>query len=247
MGAASARRLNSLDALEAEAMRIVRAVVEALGLELRVARVQEWLDDGRLVAPPDGSRNRLQIPVLLHALRDVAFDTAFGGARRDEERARAKERVVSLRDAYGQWDPRSQRPEPWAAWNTRVRAGEHVRVFPLSNWTELDVWSYILREGIALPSLYRAHPRAVVERDGLLLAVHTLNPLRPGERAEVARVRFRTLGDLPTTGAMRSDARTVRDVIAENLSASQSERGVGRGDDRASASAMEDRKREGYF
>lgn len=221
--------------------------VGGLGLDLRVASVQDWIDDGRLVPPPGGSRNRLQIPVLLHALRDGGFDAAFGGARRDEERSRAKERVCSLRDAYGQWDPRSQRPEPWAAWNTRVRTGEHIRVFPLSNWTELDIWSYILREKIELPMLYLAHEREMVERDGLLLGVHRFNPLQPGETSVRCKVRFRTLGDLPTTGGMRSEADTVLAVIAENLTAQLSERGVGRGDDRTSSSAMEDRKKEGYF
>ncbi len=221
--------------------------VSTLGLDLRVVSVQEWIDDGRLMAPPDGSRNQLQIPVLLHAIQSGAFDAAFGGARRDEERARAKERVVSLRDRFGQWDPRAQRPEPWTAWNTCLHKGENLRVFPLSNWTELDVWTYIAREGLALPSLYLAHQRQVVQRDGLLLALHALNPLQPGERAETARVRFRTLGDLPSTGAMRSEAATVSAVIAENLISAVSERGVGRGDDRASAFAMEDRKREGYF
>jgi sulfate adenylyltransferase subunit 2 len=223
------------------------ALVDRLGLDLRVASVQDWIDDGRLVEGPDGSRNRLQIPVLLDAIRKGGFDAAFGGARRDEERARAKERVVSLRDRHGQWEPRAQRPEPWAAWNTRVRAGEHVRVFPLSNFTELDVWSYILREGIALPPLYLAHERTVVHRDGMLLSVHPMNRARAGEVVETAMVRFRTLGDLPLTGAMRSDATTVEGVIAENLTHALSERGVGRADDRTSSAAMEDRKREGYF
>lgn len=223
------------------------SLVSGLGLDLRVARVQDWIDDGRLEPPPDGSRNRLQIPVLLQALADGGFDAAFGGARRDEERARAKERVVSLRDRFGQWDPRAQRPEPWAAWNTRVHPGEHLRVFPLSNFTELDIWTYIAREGIGLPGLYRAHTREVVDQDGLLLAVGAVNPLRPGERSEMASVRFRTLGDQPLTGGMRSEATTVLAVIAENLTSALSERGVGRGDDRLSSFAMEDRKKEGYF
>jgi sulfate adenylyltransferase subunit 2 len=222
-------------------------LVARLGLHLRVARVQDWLDDGRLGLPPDGSRNRLQIPVLLDALARGAHDAAFGGARRDEERARAKERVVSHRDRFGQWEPRAQRPEPWAHWNTRVWGGEHLRVFPLSNFTELDIWSYIHREGIELPPLYLAHEREVVDRDGLLLAVDPLNPVRPGERPTRASVRFRTLGDLPLTGAMRSTASTLPALIAENLTAAVSERGVGRGDDRTSSAAMEDRKREGYF
>ncbi|TNE85257.1 MAG: sulfate adenylyltransferase subunit 2 [Deltaproteobacteria bacterium] len=222
-------------------------IAEAYELDLRVASVQAWIDDGRLTEPPDGSRNTLQIPVLLDALTTGGFDAAFGGARRDEERARAKERVFSHRDAFGQWDPKQQRPELWDVWNTRKRPGETLRVFPLSNWTELDVWCYIRREGIALPSLYLAHERELVEREGLLLAVDALNPLRDGEHSFRDTVRFRTLGDLPLTGGMRSAARDVTAVIAENLTASVSERGVGRGDDRASAAAMEDRKREGYF
>lgn len=222
-------------------------LVGRLGLDLRVARVQDWLDDGRLALPPDGSRNRLQIPVLLHALREGGFDAAFGGARRDEERARAKERVCSHRDRFGQWEPRLQRPEPWNLWNTRVWTGEHLRIFPLSNFTELDIWTYIAREQIELPPLYYAHERDVVVRDDLVLAVDPLNPPRPGETVERASVRFRTLGDLPLTGAMRSTADTVLDVISENLTARYSERGVGRADDRTSSAAMEDRKREGYF
>lgn len=223
------------------------ALVAELGLDLRVARVQDWLDDGRLEEPPDGSRNRLQIPVLLHALAEGGFDAAFGGARRDEERARAKERVVSLRDRFGTWDPRAQRPEPWAAWNTRVQRGEHLRVFPLSNFTELDIWTTIARERIALPPLYLAHTREIVVRDELLLAVGPHNPLRPGEVSQTSSVRFRTLGDQPLTGGMRSEADTVLAVIAENLISAVSERGVGRGDDRLSSFAMEDRKKEGYF
>lgn len=221
--------------------------IERFGLTLKVASVQQWIDEGRLKVPPDGSRNRLQIPVLVDALRSGGYDAAFGGARRDEERARAKERVISHRDAHGQWDPKNQRPELWSLWNTRARQTENLRVFPLSNWTELDVWAYILREGIELPPLYLAHKRMCVERDGLLLAVDPLNPLRPGEEAIEASIRFRTLGDLPTTGGMRSEATTVAAVISENLTAAVSERGVGRADDRTSQAAMEDRKREGYF
>ena len=222
-------------------------IVASLGLDLRVASVQDWIDDGRLVEPPDGSRNTLQIPVLLDALASGGFDAAFGGARRDEERARAKERVISHRDVHGQWNPKLQRPELWDLWNTRKRRGETLRVFPLSNWTELDVWTYVHREGIELPSLYLAHERELVEREELLLAVDPLNPLREGERSFRAHVRFRTLGDLPLTGGMRSTASDVAAVISENLLAPVSERGTGRGDDRTSAAAMEDRKREGYF
>ena len=222
-------------------------VVAELGLQLIVAEVEPWLRDGRLAPPPDGSRNQLQIPVLLDALRRHGFDAAFGGARRDEERARAKERVMSHRDRFGVWEPRSQRPEPWALWNTQLWQGEHLRVFPLSNFSELDVWTALGHERVALPGLYFAHRREVVERDGLLLAVHALNPLQPGEAPRQEEVRFRTLGDAPSTGAMPSTARTIAEVIRENLLAPASERGTGRGDDRASAAAMEDRKRAGYF
>lgn len=222
-------------------------IVDRYQLDLHVASVQEWLDDGRLHTGPDGSRNWLQIPVLLDALKRGKYDAAFGGARRDEERARAKERVISHRDDLGQWDPKNQRPEVWNLWNTRVDHDANLRVFPLSNWTELDVWSYILHEEIELPPLYLAHPRELVEREGLLLAIHAYNPLQDGETSFVDHVRFRTLGDLPTTGAMRSKADSVAAVIAENLTAKVSERGVGRADDRVSKAAMEDRKREGYF
>jgi sulfate adenylyltransferase subunit 2 len=222
-------------------------VVAELGLQLIVAEVEPWLRDGRLAPPPDGSRNQLQIPVLLDALRRHGFDAAFGGARRDEERARAKERVMSHRDRFGVWEPRAQRPEPWDLWNTQLWAGEHLRVFPLSNFSELDVWTALGHERVELPGLYFSHTREVVERDGLLLAVNHLNPLLPGEVSAAREVRFRTLGDAPSTGAMASTARTIAEVIRENLLAPASERGTGRGDDRASAAAMEDRKRAGYF
>ena len=230
-----------------ELMAFRDRIVKELDLELRVASVQEWIDEGRIEEPPDGNRNGLQIPVLLDALATGGYDVAFGGARRDEERARAKERVFSHRDAHGQWEPKQQRPELWDLWNTRVRKGENLRVFPLSNWTEIDVWCYIRREGFELPPLYLAHERELVEREGLLLAIDELNPLREGETSFRDSVRFRTLGDLPLTGAMRSQADTVSKVVAENLSAAVSERGVGRADDRVSKAAMEDRKREGYF
>jgi sulfate adenylyltransferase subunit 2 len=230
-----------------ELMAFRDRVVRDFDLDLKVASVQEWIDEGRIEEPPDGNRNGMQIPVLLDAIATHGFDVAFGGARRDEERARAKERIFSHRDAHGQWEPKMQRPELWNLWNTRVRKGENLRVFPLSNWTEIDVWAYIRREGFALPPLYLAHERELVEREGLLLAVDPLNPLRPGETSFRDTVRFRTLGDLPLTGAMRSKADTVSKVVAENLSAAVSERGVGRADDRVSKAAMEDRKREGYF
>ena len=225
-----------------------RRVVGA-GHRLVVASVQEAIDDGRVVelGGPSGSRNRLQTRTLLDALAAGRFDAAFGGARRDEERARAKERVLSFRDEHGQWEPRNQRPEPWSLYNGRVRPGESVRVFPLSNWTEVDVWRYVELEGLELPSIYFAHEREVVERDGMLFAVSEhLQPL-PGEPVRTERVRYRTVGDLTITGAVRSDAVTVAEVITEVEAATTSERGATRADDRTSAAAMEDRKREGYF
>jgi sulfate adenylyltransferase subunit 2 len=225
-----------------------RRVVGA-GHRLLVASVQEAIDDGRVVEQggPSGSRNRLQTRTLLDALAAGRFDAAFGGARRDEERARAKERVLSFRDEHGQWEPRNQRPEPWSLYNGRVRPGESVRVFPLSNWTEVDVWRYVELEGLELPSIYFAHEREVVERDGMLFAVSEhLRPL-PGEPVRTELVRYRTVGDLTITGAVRSAATTVAEVIAEVEAATTSERGATRADDRTSAAAMEDRKREGYF
>ena len=222
------------------------------GHRLVVASVPEAIEAGRVREEQAGSggassRNRLQTRVLLDALAAGGFDAAFGGARRDEERARAKERVLSFRDEFGQWDPRAQRPEPWSLYNGRIRRGESVRVFPLSNWTELDVWRYIQLEELELPSIYFAHEREVVDRDGILLAVSEHTPLRPGERSLVETVRYRTVGDLTITGAVRSTARDVESVIAETTAATTSERGQTRADDRVSAAAMEDRKREGYF
>ena len=219
------------------------------GLRLLVASVQASIDAGRVreEGGPGSSRNRLQTRTLLDALAEGGFDAAFGGARRDEERARAKERVLSVRDAAGQWDPRHQRPEPWSLYNGRIHRGEQVRAFPLSNWTELDVWRYIALEGLDLPSIYFAHERDVVERDGMLLAVTDLTPARPGERVQRLRVRYRTVGDLTVTGAVRSEATDVEAVIAEIGTATVSERGATRADDRTSSAAMEDRKREGYF
>ncbi len=208
--------------------------------------MQEAIDAGR-VKEEGPSRNRLQTAVLLEAIEDGRFDAAFGGARRDEERARAKERVFSFRDEFGQWDPRAQRPEVWNLYNGRVRAGEHVRVFPLSSWTELDVWHYIQREELELPSIYLAHDRRVFERDGMLLAESEwLEPARRrgGLRA---KVRYRTVGDMTVTGAVRSEATELEDVIAEIATTRVSERGETRADDRVSSAAMEDRKREGYF
>jgi sulfate adenylyltransferase subunit 2 len=223
--------------------------VAALGVELIVASVQESIDAGRATEEtgPRASRNRLQTVTLLDAIESHGFDAAFGGARRDEERSRAKERVLSFRDDFGQWDPRRQRPELWDLYNGRVRRGEHVRAFPLSNWTELDVWEYIAAEQIELPSIYFAHEREVFERDGMLYAVSEWVERVEDEEPFVASVRYRTVGDLTVTGAVRSTATTLEGVVAEIAQSRISERGETRADDRASSAAMEDRKREGYF
>jgi sulfate adenylyltransferase subunit 2 len=218
------------------------------GHRLIVGSVQETIDSGRVADPGDGaSRNRQQTRTLLDALEAGGFDAAFGGARRDEERARAKERILSFRDEFGQWDPRAQRPEPWSLYNGRIRKGEQVRVFPLSNWTELDIWRYIELEGLELPSIYFAHQREVVERDGILLAVSEYVQPQGNETSAVEWVRYRTVGDLTITGAVRSRATDISGVIAEISAATVSERGETRADDRTSVAAMEDRKREGYF
>jgi sulfate adenylyltransferase subunit 2 len=221
--------------------------VSQLGLNLIVASVPEALMSGLVREPADGTRNRIQTPVLLEAVEKHRFDALFGGARRDEEKARAKERVFSFRDEFGQWDPRNQRPELWSLYNARISNGESIRVFPLSNWTELDVWHYIAREQIALPSIYFAHKRMVVDRDGMLYAVHQHLPARPDEVPFAAQVRYRTVGDASCTAAVASDADTVEKVIDEVASTRITERGATRGDDRASEAAMEDRKKEGYF
>jgi sulfate adenylyltransferase subunit 2 len=220
-----------------------------LGLELIVASVQGSIDAGRAVeeSGPRASRNRLQTVTLLDAIREHRFDAAFGGARRDEERARAKERVFSFRDRDGTWEPRAQRPELWNLYNGAVTSGEHVRVFPLSNWTELDIWRYIGEEGLELPSIYFAHEREVFERDGMLYAVSDHVALEPGEQGATRRVRYRTVGDMTITGAVESDATDVDAVIAETAATRLTERGATRADDRTSEAAMEDRKREGYF
>jgi sulfate adenylyltransferase subunit 2 len=219
------------------------------GHKLIVGSVQESIDSGRVqeVGGPAGSRNRLQTRTLLDALEAGGFDAAFGGARRDEERARAKERILSFRDEFGQWDPRSQRPEPWSLYNGRIKKGEQVRVFPLSNWTELDIWRYIELEGLELPSIYFAHQREVVARDGILLAVSKYVQPQGDETSAVEWVRYRTVGDLTITGAVRSHATDIAGVITEISAATVSERGETRADDRTSVAAMEDRKREGYF
>jgi sulfate adenylyltransferase subunit 2 len=221
--------------------------VAELGVNLIVASVPEAVASGLVRDPADGSRNRIQTPVLLDAIEKYRFDAIFGGARRDEEKARAKERVFSFRDEFGQWDPRNQRPELWSLYNARIHPGESIRVFPLSNWTELDVWHYIAREGIPLPSIYFAHDREVVERDRMLYAVHEFLPVRAGEQSFTERVRYRTVGDATCTAAVRSDADTVEKVIEEVGATRITERGATRGDDRTSEAAMEDRKREGYF
>jgi sulfate adenylyltransferase subunit 2 len=213
--------------------------------DVLVASVQESIDRGRVRDEP--SRNQLQTTTLLDAISEHGFDAAFGGARRDEERSRAKERVFSFRDDFGQWDPRRQRPELWDLYNGRVRRGEHVRVFPLSNWTELDVWEYIRAEHLEIPSIYFAHEREVFERDGMLYATSGFLPLRDGEDAFAESVRYRTVGDMTCTGAVRSQAVALDDVIAEIAATRITERGETRADDRVSEAAMEDRKRVGYF
>ncbi|HEY0576598.1 MAG TPA: sulfate adenylyltransferase subunit CysD [Pseudonocardia sp.] len=222
-------------------------LAERLGLRLVVAHVQDWIDDGRLVERPDGTRNPLQTVPLLDSINEHRFDAVFGGGRRDEERARAKERIISLRDAFGRWDPRKQRPELWNLYNGRHAPGEHVRVFPISNWTELDVWRYIQRENIELPSIYYAHQREVFRRDGMLLAEGPWGGPRDGESLELTTVRYRTVGDGSCTGAVESEATTLDEVIAEVTASRLTERGATRADDRLSEAAMEDRKREGYF
>jgi sulfate adenylyltransferase subunit 2 len=221
--------------------------VAELGVALVIASVPEALETGLVREPPDGMRNRIQTPVLLDAVEKYRFDALFGGARRDEEKARAKERVFSFRDEFGQWDPKNQRPELWGLYNGRVHGGESIRVFPLSNWTELDIWHYIAREGLDLPSIYYAHEREVVDRDGMLYAVHEHLPLRQGEQSFVERVRYRTVGDASCTAAVKSDADTIDKVIVEVAATRITERGATRGDDKVSEAAMEDRKREGYF
>jgi sulfate adenylyltransferase subunit 2 len=221
--------------------------VAELGVKLVVASVQDSIDRGRVHESPGQSRNPLQTVTLLDGIAEHGFDAVLGGARRDEEKSRAKERVFSVRDDFGQWDPRNQRPELWDLYNGRHRHGEHVRVFPLSNWTELDIWSYIESEGIEVPSIYYAHSRPVFQRDGMLLAVTEWTQPADGELVITDSVRYRTVGDATCTGAIRSIAATVADVLVETAAATISERGATRADDRASDAAMEDRKRQGYF
>jgi len=224
-------------------------LIEKLGERLIVASVQQSIDRGRVAEEtgPRASRNRLQTVTLLDAIAEHGFDAAFGGARRDEERARAKERVFSFRDDFGQWEPKRQRPEVWALYNGRIRKGEHVRVFPLSNWTELDVWQYIAQEKLEVPSIYYAHTRQVFERDGMLYAMSPYVQLIDGEAPFEASVRYRTVGDMTCTGAVRSYATTLPEVVSEIAATRVTERGETRADDRVTEAAMEDRKREGYF
>jgi sulfate adenylyltransferase subunit 2 len=223
-------------------------LVREHGLDLVVASVQRSIDEGRIADPgPTGSRNRQQAVTLLDAIREHKFDAAFGGGRRDEDKARAKERILSFRDRTGSWEPRAQRPEPWNVLNPRINKGEHLRAFPLSNWTELDVWEYVAREQIPLPSIYFSHSREVVHRDGMLLATGGPVVAGPGEKVTVETVRYRTVGDMSCTGAVASGARTHAEIIDEVAAARITERGATRADDQFSESAMEDRKREGYF
>jgi sulfate adenylyltransferase subunit 2 len=223
--------------------------VAELGERLVVASVQDSIDQGRVMEEigPRASRNRLQTTTLLDAIEEHGFDAAIGGARRDEERSRAKERIFSFRDDFGQWNPRAQRPELWNLYNARVRKGEHVRVFPISNWTELDVWQYVARERLELPAIYFAHEREVFRRDGMLYAVSPFLERMEGEEPFTATVRFRTVGDMSCTGGVVSDARTIEAVVTEIAASRVTERGETRADDRFSEAAMEDRKRVGYF
>jgi len=224
-------------------------LMSQLGERLIVASVQDSIDNGRVVEEtgPRASRNRLQTTTLLDAIEEHGFDAAFGGARRDEERARAKERVFSFRDDFGQWDPKRQRPELWTLYNAKIRKGEHVRVFPISNWTELDVWQYIAQEKLEVPPIYYAHTREVFARDGMLYAVSPYVQLMDGEEPFQTSVRYRTVGDMTCTGAVRSTATTLETVVAEIAATRVTERGETRADDRVTEAAMEDRKREGYF
>jgi sulfate adenylyltransferase subunit 2 len=219
-----------------------------LGVRLVVASVPDAIAAGRVVEErPGASRNRLQTSVLLEAIAEHRFDAVFGGGRRDEEKARAKERVFSHRDEFGQWDPKNQRPELWNLYNGRHRAGEHLRVFPLSNWTELDVWQYVAADGVELPSIYYAHRREVFRRDGMIMAVGPYLPTQDGEERFETMVRFRTVGDMSCTAAVESSAATAEEIVVEIAASRITERGATRADDRFSEAAMEDRKREGYF
>ncbi len=221
--------------------------VEDLGLKLIVASVPDAIERGLVQEEPNGSRNRIQTPVLLEAVEQNGFDCLFGGARRDEEKARAKERVFSFRDEFGQWDPKNQRPELWSLYNGRVHKGQSIRVFPLSNWTELDIWTYIAAEKVVIAPLYFAAERDVITRDGMLYMVNEFTPKLAGEQSQQKRVRYRTIGDANLTAAVESDADTLEAIVAEIAAVRITERGATRGDDRVSETSMEDRKREGYF
>ncbi|MBC3185797.1 sulfate adenylyltransferase subunit 2 [Corynebacterium sp. zg-331] len=223
------------------------ALVERTGVRLRVAHVQDWIDRGELRERPDGTRNPLQTVPLVETIAQQGYDAVLGGARRDEERARAKERVFSVRDSFGGWDPRRQRPELWSLYNAAHLPGENIRVFPISNWTETDVWEYIGARGIELPDIYFAHEREVFLRDGMWLTPGQWGGPREGETIERRRVRYRTVGDMSCTGAVESSASTVAEVVEEISTSALTERGATRADDRLSESAMEDRKKEGYF
>ncbi len=221
--------------------------VNRLGARLVVASVTEAIANGIVIDDGKTSRNRMQTATLLHAIEENGFTAAFGGGRRDEEKARAKERVYSHRDDFGQWDPKMQRPELWSLYNGRIHGGEHMRIFPLSNWTELDIWHYLGQEGVEIPSIYYSHQRRVFNRDGMWLTESEHNPCQPGEEVVEKTVRFRTVGDLTLTGAVESEADTIPKIIEEVAIARVTERGATRGDDRFSEAAMEDRKKEGYF
>ncbi len=231
----------------AEVLEYRNQWVEELGLKLLVASVPEAIERGLVHEEPNGSRNRIQTPVLLEAVEQHGFDALFGGARRDEEKARAKERVFSFRDEFGQWDPKNQRPELWSLYNGRVQPGQSIRVFPLSNWTELDIWSYIAADKVEIAPLYFAAKREVVRRGDMLYMVNEFTPLKDGEHAERLMVRYRTIGDANLTAAVESEADTVEKIVEEVAAARITERGATRGDDRTSETSMEDRKREGYF
>jgi sulfate adenylyltransferase subunit 2 len=234
--------LNFPDVLEFRDRRVAE-----LGVHLVVASVPEAIAQGLVKEEPNGSRNRIQTPVLLDAVEKHGFTALFGGARRDEDKARAKERMFSFRDEFGQWDPKNQRPELWDLYNGRIHLGESIRIFPLSNWTELDIWQYIARENVAIPSLYFAQERDVVERQGMLYEVNEFIEARAGEEVRREMVRYRTVGDANLTAAVLSSATTVEEVIAEIAVTRMTERGATRGDDKVSDAAMEDRKKEGYF
>ena len=222
-------------------------MVDKFEVQLIVASVQEAIDNGTVSELPDGTRNRLQTAVLLKAIEKYRFAAIFGGARRDEDKARAKERIFSFRDEFGQWDPKNQRPELWNLYNGRIHLGESIRVFPLSNWTELDIWQYVAEEGIELPSIYYAHQREVFSRGGMLFADNEFCRPKPNEEVFAARVRYRTVGDASLTAAVLSDADTIEKVVAEVAATHITERGATRGDDKFSEASMEDRKRVGYF